>query len=112
MMPLQTLSPDAPEIISSPYTMLQTLEVEGNMVNSSKPFLIDISVKKSTVENIQIGANRNPEEIVSFTCHFKDFRDFFPWYYEEMHGIDPSIVKHEIKKCRAFFLWYFSYSLI
>ena len=28
---------------------------------------------------------------------FKEFRDVFAWTYEEMQGIDPSIVVHEIK---------------
>ena len=28
---------------------------------------------------------------------FKEFRDVFAWTYEEMPGIDPSIVVHEIK---------------
>ena len=28
---------------------------------------------------------------------FKEFRDVFAWSYEEMPGIDPSIVVHEIK---------------
>ena len=112
MVPLQILLLDAHEIISSPYTILQTLEVEENIGNISNSFLIDISVMKGIVENIHIRANRNTEEIVSFTYPFKDFRDVLPWSYEEMHGIDPSIVKHEIKKCQAFFLWYFSCSLI
>ena len=112
MMPLQILSPDVPKIISSPYKTIQTLDLDGNMGNISKTFLIDISIMTRIMANIQIGANRNHEEIVSFTCHFKDFYDVFPWSDEEMHGIDPFIVKHEIKEDRAFFLWYFSYSLI
>jgi len=112
MMPLQILSHNAPEIISSPYMTIQTLDSEGNMGNISKTLLIDISVRTCIMEIIQIGANRNPEEIVSFTCPFKDFHNVFPWSYEEIHGIDPSIVKHEIKKCREFFSWYFSCSLI
>lgn len=47
------------------------------------------------VENIQIGANHNLEEIVSFTYPFKHFHDVFPWSYEEMHGIHRSIVNPE-----------------
>src|SRR5690606_8601373 len=70
------------------------------------------SVMTGIMENIQNGANHNLEEIVSFTYPFKDFSDVFPSSYEEMHGIDPSIVKYEIKEIRAFFLWYFSCSLI
>ena len=82
------------------------------MGNLSKTLLIDISVKTSIVENKQIGANHNPEEIVRFTSPFKDFHDVFPWSSKEIHGIGPSIVKNEIKKDQSFFLWYFSCSLI
>lgn len=57
MMPLQILSPNIPEIISSPYMMIQTLDMEGNMGNISKALLIDISVMTGIVENIQIGAD-------------------------------------------------------
>ena len=31
------------------------------------------------------------------TALFKEFRDVFSWSYEEMLGIDPSIVEHEIR---------------
>ena len=59
--------------------------------------LIDISVKTGIVENIQIGADCNPEEIACFTSLFKEFCDVFSWSYDEIPGIDPSIVEHEIK---------------
>jgi len=68
------------------------------MGNISKTLLIDVSVMTCIVEDIQVRADCNPKKIASFTYPFKDFRDVFPWSYEEMHGIDPSIVKHEIKK--------------
>jgi len=71
MMPLQILPPDAHEIISSLYMTIQPLDSEGNIGNISKTLLLDISVKTSIMENIQIGTNRNPEEIVSFTCPFQ-----------------------------------------
>jgi hypothetical protein len=32
-----------------------------------------------------------------YTSLFKEFRDIFTWSYEEMPGIDPEIVIHEIK---------------
>ena len=32
---------------------------------------------------------------------FKDFQDVFSWSYEEMFGIDPSIIVHEIKNYPA-----------
>lgn len=96
MMPLQILSFDALEIIPSPCTTIQ-------MGNLSKTFLIYIYVKTGIMDNIQVGVDCNLEEIVSFSYPFKDFRDVFPWYYEEMHGIDPSIFKHEINKFQTFF---------
>ena len=38
-----------------------------------------------------------PEELTTLPVLFKEFRDVFAWSYEEMPGIDPSIVTHEIK---------------
>jgi hypothetical protein len=70
---------------------------EGNLSNISPTIPIDISVKPRIVENIHIGASCSPEEIVAYTSLFKEFRDIFAWSYEEMPGIDPSIVVHEIK---------------
>jgi len=52
MMPLQILSPDALEIVSSPYTTIHTLDSEGNMGNISKTLLINIPIMAGTVENI------------------------------------------------------------
>ena len=49
------------------------------------------------VKNINIGANCSPEEIAIYTSLFKEFHNFFAWSYEDMLGIDPSIVKHEIR---------------
>jgi hypothetical protein len=49
------------------------------------------------VENINLGANCTPNEVVSYTALFKEFYDVFTWSYEEMPGIDPSIVVQEIK---------------
>jgi hypothetical protein len=48
------------------------------------------------VENIFVGADCSPEEIQIYTDLFKEFRDVFAWSYEEMPGIDPKIVEHEI----------------
>ena len=97
MMPLQILSFDAPEIMSSPYMTIQTLDSEEDMGNISKTLLINISVKIGIVENIQVGVDCTLEEIASFTCLFKEFRNVFVWSYKEMSGIDLSIVDHEIK---------------
>lgn len=44
-----------------------------------------------------IGADCSPEEIQIYTTLFKEYRSIFAWTYEEMPGIDPWIVEHEIK---------------
>ena len=44
-----------------------------------------------------IGADCSPDEIREYTELFKEFQDVFAWSYEEMLGIDPCIVEHEIK---------------
>ena len=75
----------------------QTLDSEGNMGNLSKTMLIDISVKTGIMENIQIGADCNPEEIACFTSLFKELRDVFTWSYDEMPGIDSFIIEQKIK---------------
>jgi hypothetical protein len=67
------------------------------MGNISTTITIDISVKAGVMENINLGANCMPNEVVSYTALFKEFCDVFIWIYEEMPGIDPSIVIHEIK---------------
>lgn len=49
------------------------------------------------MEHIQIGVDSSPEKIQLYTTLFKEFCDIFAWYYEEMPGIDPRIMIHEIK---------------
>ena len=68
---------DQPEIVPSSYTTVHTIDSKGNKGNLSKTLLIDISVKTGIVENIQIGADCNPEEIACFTSLFKEFCDVF-----------------------------------
>ena len=48
------------------------------------------------MENFFVRADCSPKEIQIYTDLFKEFRDVFAWYYEEMPGIDPKIVEHEI----------------
>jgi len=75
----------------------QAIYAEGNMDNISKMIPINISRNPYIMENVFIGAICTPKEIRLFTSLFKEFRDVFTWSYEEMSGIDPSIVEHEIK---------------
>ena len=44
-----------------------------------------------------IGVDCSLEEIQIYTALFKEYWGMFAWTYEEMPGIDPWIVEHEIK---------------
>ena len=70
---------------------------EVNMENISATIPINISANPDVVDNIHIGANCSPKDIAIYTALFKEFHDVFAWSYEEMPGIDPSIVEHEIR---------------
>ena len=67
------------------------------MANISATIPINIYANPNVVENVHIGANCSPEEIAIYTALFKEFCDVFSWSYEEIPGIYPSIVKHEIR---------------
>ena len=69
---------------------------EGNMENIFTTIPINISMNPDVMETIYIGANCSLEEIAIYTVLFNEFRDVFTWSYEEMPGIDPLIVEHEI----------------
>ena len=81
-----------------PINLLATQDVyaEGNMANIAETIPINISRTPDVVENVFVGADCSPEEIQIYTDLFKEFRDVFAWSYEEMPGIDPKIVEHEI----------------
>jgi hypothetical protein len=91
------LTPSTVVVISTVPVTTHDLFVEGNLSNISLTIPIDISIKPGTVENVHIGASCSSDEIVTYTSLFKQFRDIFTWSYEEMPGIDPAIVVHEIK---------------
>ena len=71
--------------------------VEGNLSNISATIPINISSNPKVTENLMIGADCSPEEIQIYTTLFKEYQGIFAWTYEEMPGIDPWIVEHEIK---------------
>jgi hypothetical protein len=83
---------------SCPINLLATHEVyaKGNMTTITETIPIDISRTPGIMENVFFGADFSPREIQIYTNLFKEFRDVFAWSYEEMPGIDPKIVKHEI----------------
>jgi hypothetical protein len=67
------------------------------MASISPIVQIDISRTPGKVENVNISADCSLEEILIYTELFKEFQDVFAWSYEEMPGINPRIVEHEIK---------------
>jgi hypothetical protein len=75
---------------------LHTVYAEGNMVSITEMIPIDISRTPGIVENVFVGVDCSPEEIQIYTELFKEFHDVFSWSYEEIPGIDPRIVEHEI----------------
>ena len=77
--------------------MLQDRYSEGNICNITQTNPIDISAKPSTHEHVHVGQNCLAKESEAYMALFKEFRDIFAWSYEEMSGIDPSIMVHEIK---------------
>ena len=70
---------------------------DGNMANISSTIPINISHDPGMIENVYIGVECSHAEILEYTELFKEFYDIFAWSYDEMPGIDPRIVEHEIK---------------
>ena len=70
---------------------------KGNMAVISPTIPVNISRDPNIIENVFIGAECSCEEVQIYIELFKEYRDVFAWSYEEMPGIDPSIVQHEIK---------------
>eukprot|EP00253_Pinus_taeda_P034330 PITA_34330 len=70
---------------------------KGNMSVISETISINISRDPNVIENLFIRIECSPKEVQIYTDLFKEFRDVFAWSYEEILGIDPSIVQHEIK---------------
>jgi hypothetical protein len=52
---------------------------EGNMASISPSVSINIFHTPSKSENVNIGADCSPEEILIYTNLFKEFRDVFAW---------------------------------
>jgi hypothetical protein len=62
--------PDVVDFPQSPILTQDTIS-EGNLGNISSTVVIDISIKEGVMENINLGANCSPEEVVSYTTLFK-----------------------------------------
>ena len=76
---------------------IDTIESGRNLSNIEETISINILTKPNIVENIHVGKSCSPSELDSYHTLFHEFRDIFAWSYEEMLGIDSSIVEHKIK---------------
>jgi hypothetical protein len=81
-----------------PINLLATRDIyaEGNMVTITTTIPINISRNPGIVENVFVGADCSLEEIQIYTDLFHEFRNVFAWSYEEMPGINPQRVYHEL----------------
>ena len=77
--------------------LLQDTDFEGNLCNITQTNPIDISSKPNVIKHVHVGQNYSIDESEAYKALFKEFRDIFSWSYEEMSGINPSIMFHEIK---------------
>ena len=76
---------------------MQDTDSKGNLCNITQTNPIDISAKPGTIEHVHVGENWSTNESKAHKALFKEFHDIISRSYEEMSGIDPSIVVHEIK---------------
>jgi hypothetical protein len=90
-------TPSTVVVISSVPESTHDVLYEGNLSNISPTIPLDISIKPGVVENVHIGASCSVDEVVTYKAIFQEFCDVFTWSYEEMSGIDPDIIVHEIK---------------
>jgi hypothetical protein len=87
------------EIVGHTVVPLDTHDIyaEENMASISPTVSIDIYRTPSKINNVNIGVDCSPKQILIYTELFKAFRYVFACSYEEMTGIDPRIVEHEIR---------------
>ncbi|KAK9912137.1 hypothetical protein M0R45_036011 [Rubus argutus] len=57
---------------------------------------VDLSDDPVTPKLISINASLNPQEKEILTMLLKEFKDVFPWSYEEMSGLNSSLVCHTL----------------
>lgn len=81
----------------SNFVRVDTVDSERNLSNTEETISINISTKPNIVENIHVDKFFSPLELDNYRALFHEFRDIFAWSYEEILGIDSSIVEHEIK---------------
>ena len=86
-----------PSVFGFVSNTVNTVDSKRNLSNIEETIAINISTKANVVENIWVGKDCSASEIEIYEALFREFRDVFAWSYDEMPGIDSSIVEHEIK---------------
>ena len=90
---------DHPSVFYFLSNIVNTVDSERNLSNIEETIAINISTKPDVVMNIHVGKSCSSSELEVYYALFHEFRDVFAWSYEEIPGIDSSIVEHEIKMC-------------
>ena len=75
---------------------INAIDSRQNLSNIEETISIDISTKPSVIENIHVGVYFSPSKLETYHSLFREFHVVFSWSYEEIPGIDTSIVKHTI----------------
>ena len=88
---------DHPSVFDFLTNTVNTVDSKRNLSNVEETIAINISTKKDVVENIHVGKSCSSFELEIYSTLFHKFRDVISWPYDEMLGIDLSIVEHEIK---------------
>jgi hypothetical protein len=73
----QISTPSTVVVISTVPATSHDVFAKGNLSNISPTIPIDIYIKPRILENVHIGASCSPDEIVTYTSLFKEFRDIF-----------------------------------
>jgi hypothetical protein len=65
-----------------------------NMESIIETIPIDISITPHVMENVFVGGDFSPKEILIYTDLLKEFHNVFSLSYEEILRIDPRIIEH------------------
>lgn len=86
-----------PSIVDFLSNSVNTIDSKCNLSNIEETISMNILTKPNIVENIHVVKSYSALELDNYCALFREFRDIFVWFYEEMLDIDLSIVEHEIK---------------
>jgi len=88
---------DHPSVFEFLSNTINMVDSERNLSNIEETIAINISTKTDVIENIHVSKSCSSSELEIYYTLFHEFRDVFAWSYDEMLGIDSSIVEHEIE---------------